>query len=316
MTKQKTILTVSVNPSVDIAYHLDTFQLDTVNRTKKVYKTAGGKGLNVARVLQQLSACTLITGIIGGTLGDFLIQQLDKNQIPHQFFSINAEIRNCIAILHAGKQTEILEAGPTISLKECREFTKHFIELLDRVDMVCISGSLAKGMPADYYVELIENCAKKGIPCLLDCSNEALVQALQAPVKPALIKPNLEELSQLLQISFSENFESEIIQALNQPIFADVEWIVVSLGKDGALAKHKDQFYRVKIPQIPVVNPVGSGDATLAGLAYGLSKEWMDEEILRLGNVCGMLNAQENETGKINVQQLADLKEKIQVIRI
>lgn len=77
----------------------------------------------------------------------------------------------------------------------------------------------------------------------------------------------------MLQISFSENFESEIIQALNQPIFADVEWIVVSLGKDGALAKHKDQFYRVKIPQIPVVNPVDSGDATLAGLAYGLSKE-------------------------------------------
>lgn len=82
---------------------------------------------------------------------------------------------------------------------------------------------------------------------LLDTSGDSLRQVLQGPWKPYLIKPNLEELEGLLEQDFSENPLAAVQTALTKPMFAGIEWIVVSLGKDGAIVKHQDQFYRVKI---------------------------------------------------------------------
>ncbi|WP_248624545.1 tagatose-6-phosphate kinase [Enterococcus cecorum] len=316
MIKIKPILTVTMNPSVDIVYQLDSLELDTTNRVNYVYKTAGGKGLNVSRVLHQLCVPVLATGMVGGVLGEFITRQLDEICMPHNFLSISSPTRNCIAILHDGKQTEILEPGPTLTKAEYTNFIQHFSNLLLETQIVCISGSLAKGVPNTYYIDLIKLCRQNNIPCLLDCSNEALLNVLNSSVKPTLIKPNLMELSRVVQQSFTDNLERELVHVLNQPLFSGIEWIIVSLGSDGAIAKHNDIFYRVEIPSIDVINPVGSGDATIAGLAYGLSKQLTDEEILIFGNVCGMLNAQENETGKINIKNLPNLREQIRVIKI
>ena len=316
MIKIKPILTVTINPSVDIVYQLDSLELDTTNRVNYVYKTAGGKGLNVSRVLHQLCVPVLATGMVGGVLGEFITRQLDEICMPHNFLSISSPTRNCIAILHDGKQTEILEPGPTLTKAEYTNFIQHFSNLLLETQIVCISGSLAKGVPNTYYIDLIKLCRQNNIPCLLDCSNEALLNVLNSSVKPTLIKPNLMELSRVVQQSFTDNLERELVHVLNQPLFSGIEWIIVSLGSDGAIAKHNDIFYRVEIPSIDVINPVGSGDATIAGLAYGLAKQLTDEEILIFGNVCGMLNAQENEIGKINIKNLPNLREQIRVIKI
>ncbi len=62
------ILTITMNPSIDISYPLDVLNLDSVNRVTKVTKTAGGKGLNVTRVLKQLDADVLASGLLGGFL--------------------------------------------------------------------------------------------------------------------------------------------------------------------------------------------------------------------------------------------------------
>ena len=96
------ILTVTLNPSIDISYPLDELTLDTVNRVSEVKKTAGGKGLNVTRVLSEIGDNVTATGFIGGKLGDFLTSRLDQNGIQHRFFPIHGETRNCIAILHEG----------------------------------------------------------------------------------------------------------------------------------------------------------------------------------------------------------------------
>ena len=115
------ILTVTMNPSIDISYPLDVLQLDTVNRVAEVSKTAGGKGLNVTRVLSEIKDPVAATGLLGGRTGQFILDHLGEG-IEKRFFEIAGDTRNCIAILHEGKQTEILEKGPTISEKEGQEF--------------------------------------------------------------------------------------------------------------------------------------------------------------------------------------------------
>ncbi|MBY4970310.1 tagatose-6-phosphate kinase [Streptococcus suis] len=306
------ILTITLNPSVDIAYQLDTFHLDTVNRVEKVQKTAGGKGLNVTRVLKQIGEDVVATGFIGGEIGSYVKKQLTRNDVKNSFVEIGNETRNCIAVLHDGKQTEILEQGPTIQEHEAMNFIEHLEIILNNVDVVVISGSLPKGLASNYYVEIVELCKKRGVAVVLDCSGEALKNVLESQQKPTVIKPNTEELSQLIGKEVTDDIQ-ELKSVLSGQLFQGIDWIVVSLGAQGAFAKHNDKFYRVRIPKIKVVNPVGSGDSTVAGIAASLVHALPDTELLKKANVLGMLNAQEEQTGYVNLENAESLYSQIEV---
>src|SRR5699024_5705518 len=88
------------------------------------------------------------------------------------------------------------------------------------------------------------------------------------------------------------------------------------LGSNGVFAKHKDKYYKVDIPKIQVVNPVGSGDSMIAGFASALINKATNEEILKKANTLGMLNAQETVTGYINLKNYDDLYNKIKIIEV
>ena len=307
------ILTITMNPSIDISYPMDSFKVDTVNRTNRVSKTAGGKGLNVTRVLKELDKPVLATGFLGGYLGKFIENALEKVDINHSFYQISQETRNCIAILHDGKQTEILEGGPTISKEEAAGFLKHFTSLLDTVDVITISGSLPNGLNKDFYAHLIDLADNAGKKVLLDTSGTALEESLKNDNKPFLIKPNQEEISQLLHKNIASDYK-ELKADLNSPLFDGVEWIVVSLGADGAFIKHKDKFYKANIPTIEVVNPVGSGDSTVAGLAAAIYDDLDVTDVFKYGMTTGILNTLEKETGHINKGKFDEYYQLIDVV--
>lgn len=309
------ILTITMNPSVDISYQLDNLSINHVNRTNKLNKTAGGKGLNVTRVLNQLNEQVVASGLKGGKLGEFLEQSLNDHNIANHFFEIQGNTRNCIAILHEGNQTEILEGGPTISTEEIESFNEHFEELVSKSDIAVISGSLPKGVEPNFYSSLIKACDKHSVPAILDCSNKALTEVLRGQYKPLLIKPNIDEIAELLGEQINEDIDS-LKQAVSNPIFKNIEWVVVSLGSNGVFAKHKDKYYKVEIPKIQVVNPVGSGDSMIAGFASALINKATNEEILKKANTLGMLNAQETVTGYINLKNYDDLYNKIKIIEV
>lgn len=306
------ILTVTMNPSVDIAYQLPTFKLDDVNRVSNVNKSAGGKGLNVTRVLKEIDEDLTATGLVGGDLGNYIKSQLDQGAIHHDFYQIKGNTRNCIAILHEGMQTEILESGPTISDVEGEAFKNHFESLLKDAEVVSISGSTPSGLATDYYVELIMIANAKEVPVVLDTSGESLRQVLLSGHKPKVIKPNVDELSQLLGRELDKDLNL-LKEALQDSLFNGVEWVIVSLGSEGAFAKHNDLYYKVDIPTIDIVNPVGSGDSTVAGIVSGITRNYDDVALLKHANVLGMLNAQEEITGHVNLNHYEALFNKIQV---
>src|SRR4051794_6955051 len=103
------ILTITLNPAIDISYQIPSFQFNESNRSSFTSKTAGGKGLNVTRVLQCLDLPVRATGFLGGTNGLFIQKELDQNKIQHDFVPIEGDTRNCIAVIHDSMQTEILE---------------------------------------------------------------------------------------------------------------------------------------------------------------------------------------------------------------
>ncbi|NLZ51909.1 MAG: 1-phosphofructokinase, partial [Thermoanaerobacteraceae bacterium] len=131
------ILSVNLNASMDKAYVVDDFRTGTVTRVKKVISTAGGKGLNVAKVIASLKQDVIVTGFVGGFTGDFLEQVLTKQKIPYQFTHVHGETRTCINIIDkvSNIHTELLEPGPYVSKKEVEEIFRLYTRLTRRSDV-------------------------------------------------------------------------------------------------------------------------------------------------------------------------------------
>ena len=106
-----------------------------------------------------------------------------------------------------------------------------------------MSGSLPKGLNTDYYADIVRLAKEQGILTILDSSGQSLEEVLISNVKPTVIKPNIDELSQLLNYKVTNDIK-ELKAAVSQPIFNDIEWIIVSLGSEGAFAKHNQNFIR------------------------------------------------------------------------
>lgn len=296
------ILTVTMNPSIDIAYRMDKLYHGTTNRVDDIRKTPGGKGLNVTRVLAQLGDEVIATGLTGGKYGEFICDKLEANGINTNMYIISGETRNCVAILHdEGIQTEILECGPEISDYESIGFLEHYKTILKKVDVITISGSLPKGMKADYYVDLIKLANESEIKVVLDTSGKYLSAVLSSQSKPYAVKPNCEELTDILGFEVTNDINL-LKEAVNSKKFEGIEWIFVSLGKDGCFAKHGDSYFKVNIPVVKAVNPVGSGDSTVAGIASALLHDEDDVALLKKANTLGILNAMEKFTGFVNMK--------------
>lgn len=310
------ILTVTMNPSIDMSYFVhesESFQEDGVNRFSNYTKTAGGKGLNVSKVIYQLKAPVLATGLVGGNFGQFIKDFLDQYNLKHDFGEIEAETRNSIAVLHEGKQTEILESGPEVQPSEENAFLDKFENLIQDASVLAISGSLPRGLDKAFYSKIIRKARKNGVSVLLDSSGGYLKEALNQDVKPTLIKPNIDEITDLVGKKPSLDDIEGFKTILKAEKFQGIDWVVVSLGAEGAFIKNKDNFYHAQVPKIEVSSAVGSGDASIAGLAYGIHENKSVEEIIKTGMTTGVLNTLEKETGHINPDNFQEIYNQIKL---
>ena len=304
------ILTITANPSVDISYQLEKFNIDDVTRTSDIEKHAGGKGIHVGYVLKELGTKPVHSGFAGGKLGEFIEEGLENRGQEARFVKIKGDTRNCIAILHEGKQTEILEAGPTISKKEEEEFLNKLDQISEGCHIINISGSLPKGLTSDFYKEIIKYAKKHDKFVSVDTSGKTLKDMINAEEKPDLIKPNETEIADVLGRKIEKKDLKEILQ--EEP-FKDIPYIIVSMGKDGAMVKIKDKIYNAKVPKVEAVNPVGSGDSSLAGALFAIDEGKSDEEIIKTSMTCGLLNVLTEEIAHIEIEKFDKYFEEIKV---
>lgn len=307
------ILTITLNPSIDRRYNINGFEKGKVFRAEDYQYTIGGKGLNVTKVIKSLSESVIATGFIGGNSGNFISSGLTNMGIEHNFININGETRSCLGIISDdGSQTEILERGPFISKNENIEFYNLYEILLDKADIVCASGSLPCGLALETYRDMIKIAKKKGKKFILDTSGEALRLGIEAA--PTLIKPNKEELESLTGISIESS--NQLIKAGKDLLDKGIEIVAISLGQDGSMVFHKNNIYKITVPKVKVLNPIGSGDSMIAGFAVSMNRGYDFETMLKIGAACGTANAMENETGKVDQGNMYRVMEDIVIEKI
>ncbi|MET7399464.1 1-phosphofructokinase family hexose kinase [Dactylosporangium sp. NPDC005572] len=246
------IVTVTLNPALDLTYTVDALVPQATNRVRTVAERPGGKGLNVASVLHALGEPVLATGLLGGPTGAH-IEALVR--FPAAFVPIAGDSRRTVTIVDATDATGLWEPGPTVTGAEWAAFLDHFATLLPAADAVVLSGSLPQGVPHDAYAVLVRAARARGVPTVLDTSGEPLRHGVGAA--PDIVKPNEHELAALGQHP-------------TDAIAAGVRAVVVSLGRRGLHAHTADGVWRVPPPAVVIGNPTGAGDACVAALARGL----------------------------------------------
>ncbi len=295
------ILTVTLNSAVDKTYTVEGFTVDRVHRPSAWRITAGGKGINVSRVYNELGGEALATGFVGGHSGEQIIEGLNDEGIKHDLVRIHGESRVCVAILDPvhRTQTELNEVGPEVSAEELCHFMTKYEALVQGMEYVVMSGSKPPGVQDSIYAELIAIAKRYNVRTVLDSSGAALSEGLRA--HPYIAKPNVHELSDVIgrQLATIEE-TAAVAQELSG---GDVEIVVVTLGRDGSIACTRGETWWARPPEIEFLSAVGSGDALAAAFVYSLEKGGTVEEAVRLGTAAGPPTRPPSEPGTASARR-------------
>lgn len=299
------ILTVTMNPSIDFAYHSDHFSVGRTNRFAAPVRSVGGKGINAGRTAALAGSEVVQTGFLAGDIGKLIRKYLTQEELFRlDMETTSGETRNAIAIMHDHDiHTEIVENGPEISDEEVYHLLEKIKRYADKekLDLICISGSINSKNPKIYLEMLtfIRTNISDTLPVFMDVSGRQLLSLLESKeVKPSFIKPNIHELSEIV----GKEIQTKLLakKELANPFFAGIDYVMISCGKEGAICKAGNDYYDIQIPEIPVINTTGSGDATVGGFAHAIENHFSLADALRFAMACGMSNAQHGEVGFID----------------
>ncbi len=257
------ILTVTLNAALDVTYEVDQVVPDASHRVRTVRERAGGKGINVARVLHAMRREAICMGLIGGSTGDRIAADLAVAGMPSGMWRIAGESRRTVSVVSAatGGATLFNEPGPRVTDDEWRGFLDAYREHAAGSRVVVLSGSLPPGVPEDAYAQLTSVAHDAGAQVIVDADGMALARSLGAG--PDVVKPNAAELVAATGLTATD-------AAMGALRDAGARAVVASFGPAGIRALAPAGAWRAwSTRPIATVNPTGAGDALAAALAAG-----------------------------------------------
>lgn len=306
------ILTVTPNPCVDKTIFFPEVALGERLRSDRCACIAGGKGVNVARAARALGHAATAFVVVAGHAGRHVVEMIaTEDGVRCEPVWVGGMTRTITTILEEKRhrQTAFFEPGPPITDADYDRVRARAEALLPEARVITLNGAVGNPRLVPLYADLARAARAHGVPVVLDSYGPEFETALAAG--PDLVKPNLGEAESLLGTHLdTEAARWEAIAAFHARGAARV---VLSLGAEGALASDGSRRWHVRPPAIREVNPVGSGDALVAGLAIGLLEGWPLDRAARLGVAAGAANAATWDIGRFEVAGVDALLPSIQV---
>ncbi|EOD3706856.1 TPA: 1-phosphofructokinase [Staphylococcus aureus] len=279
------IYTVTFNPSIDYVIFTNDFKIDGLNRATATYKFAGGKGINVSRVLKTLDVESTALGFAGGFPGKFIADTLNNSAIQSNFIEVDEDTRINVK-LKTGQETEINAPGPHITSAQFEQLLQQ-IKNTTSEDIVIVAGSVPSSIPSDAYAQIAQITAQTGAKLVVDAEKELAESVLS--YHPLFIKPNKDELE--VMFNTTVNSDEDVIKYGRLLVDKGAQSVIVSLGGDGAIYVDKEISIKAVNPQGKVVNTVGSGDSTVAGMVAGIASGLTIEKAFQQAVACGTATA-------------------------
>ncbi|MGN2623240.1 1-phosphofructokinase [Stutzerimonas balearica] len=270
------VLTVTLNPALDLTVQLPALRLGEVNRSDNLQVHAAGKGLNVAQVLADLGHQLTVTGFLGEANAQPFEQLFAARGFADEFVRVAGETRSNIKLAEAdGRITDINGPGLEVGAAQREELLARLERLVPGHELVVVAGSLPRGVEVPWFVELLQRLARLGARVALDTSGAALREGLA--LSPWLIKPNEEELAQARGL---DPADAQVLADEARRLNARIEHVVMSRGAAGVSWFSPAAAWHAQPPKVRVVSTVGAGDSLLAGMLHGLLAGWPAERTL------------------------------------
>ena len=308
------IYTLTLNPALDRTFYVDKireFDSIKVNRERRY---AGGKGIDVSRVIRQLGGESIAMGFLGGFVGKEMEGRLLNEGVACNFVWIREETRTNV-IIHSQDESEkeirFNCPGPDVSPAELSDLFHHCRNLKPKPKFAVISGSVPGGVDPAVYEELVLIFESQGARVILDTYGEPLRKGLLGT--PMMIKPNRRELSML--VGSELNTIDEIVPAARS-LLEYVEVVAVSLGELGLLGVSENRTVLARPPKVDIVNTVGAGDSAVAGMVLALEAEMPFDEIIRRGAAAGTASTLTEGTATVNIEDFEKVLEQTKIEKI
>jgi 1-phosphofructokinase family hexose kinase len=288
--------------------------VDAVNRAGMTLDVASGKSINVAKVLKVLGEQPVAVGFIGGDRGEFIQAAMTRLGIESEFVTVAAQTRQCTTVIDesAGTHTELVEESQATTTADGDKLLAILRRRIIGCRAAVMSGTIVPGVPVDLYFQCTQLAEAAGVLSVVDAQKAPLLEALKAG--PALVKPNHAELSATIGRDLKD--DAALMAAMRELGERGARRVIVTAGKNPALAFDGRNFWRVVAPRIKVVNPTGSGDAFTAGLVWRLLRGDDLGEACRWAAAAGAANALTALVGEVERAEVDRLVREVDVRRI
>ena len=281
------IYTITFNPALDYIVKMDEFNLGNVNRSNNEFVYAGGKGINVSIVLNNLGVKSKALGFIAGFTGEEIERRVREFGCDTEFIKLKEGMSRINVKIKADVESEINGGGPDISSDALEELYKK-LDTLTVGDILVLAGSIPKTMPTDVYERIMERLQEKNIKFIVDTTGESLLKVLK--YNPFLIKPNNHELGEIFGVKL--NSKEEIIEYAKKLKDMGAQNVIISMAGDGAiLIDSNGGVTTSNVPKGVVKNSVGAGDSMVAGFIAGYLNSEKIEDAFKLGVATGSASA-------------------------
>lgn len=303
------VITVTLNPCIDKTLELADFCEGGLNRVQNLRRDAGGKGINVAKVVKNFGTDVLCMGFLGAEGGSAVTDELERRQIAHSFLILPGETRTNYKLFNQTKAeiTEVNEPGFSVTAKDAEALLAALEKALPEAGVLVLSGSAAPGTPPELYGRILSLAAGQGVKTILDADGERLSAGLGA--RPTVIKPNLFELEQLCGEKISS--ERELLSCGRWVLDRGIELLVVSMGAEGAVFLTGNEALRVRAAKIRCQSTVGAGDSMVAALACGLLRGTALPELARMASTAGSITASKPGTEVCTEEEVLQCMEQL-----
>ncbi|MDR0397253.1 MAG: 1-phosphofructokinase [Oscillospiraceae bacterium] len=305
------IVTVTMNPALDKTARVETLLPGGLNRLESVRVDAGGKGVNASRMVSVLGGETVCTGFIGGQSGRELCGRVEALGIPCDFIEVEGVTRTNMKVMDArGGLTELNEPGISASDRDMDALLEKTAALVDGSGVAVLSGSLPRQASLDTYRRFASALRRAGCAVIVDADGEAFRLALEAP--PLVIKPNRFELLQYCGLP--QDTPAERLPGLCRALLdKGVEWVVLSMGGEGAMFFTPRQAVWSKALPVKVRSTVGAGDSMVGAIAYALEAGLDFEQTVRLAMAASGGAVAVEGTNPPGLDTVNELKRKVEL---
>jgi 1-phosphofructokinase family hexose kinase len=303
------IVTVTLNAAIDRTLTVPNFQRGQRHRASDGVTLAGGKGINVARALKTLGVPVVATGLVGGTTGTRIVEELTKEAILNDFVRIEGESRTSTAVVDiaGGTFTEINEWGPAVQPEELETLLEKLRYLTQGAELVVFAGSLPRDVADDFYGEVARELTRRHVPIVLDTDGEPLRLGIEA--EPFLVSPNQTEAEGLVGQEFHDDEDFRLALDHISEMGARNVLITTDTGCVALVHEEREALrFRAVAPQVEAVSTVGSGDALLGGYLAARHAGRTQEESLRAAAATGAASTFELGAGRFDPRQAGRLQ--------